>query len=174
MRDGRIDKEYFKWLSDLVCKKRYAKNISYKKLLMRLYDTEFRYTIRRDRNRAEDGKDLRYRFDHDADLYLAGPCSVLEMMVALAVRCEETIMDDPAIGDRTSQWFWGMVTNLGLGSMTDDRYDERYVDEVIERFLDRDYEPDGRGGLFRVRNCDRDLRQVEIWYQLCWYLNTIG
>lgn len=174
MRNDKIENEYFRWLSDLVCKKRYAKDISYKKLLTHLHNTSFRYSIRRDRNRAEDGIDLRYRFDHGADLYLTGPCSVLEMMVALAVRCEETIMDDPAIGDRTAQWFWGMIANLGLGHMTDDRYDERYVDEVIERFLNRDYAPDGKGGLFRVRNCDQDLRDVEIWYQLCWYLNTIG
>ena len=82
-------------------------------------------------------------------------------------------MDDPEIGDRTGQWFWGMIVNLGLGSMTDNRYDEDFVTETIERFLDRDYEPDGKGGLFTVRNCDRDLRYVEIWYQLCWYLDNI-
>ena len=104
---------------------------------------------------------------------LDGPCSILEMMVALAIRCEEGIMDDPDIGDRTGQWFWGMVTNLGLGSMSDENFDRKYVDEVIERFLNRKYDPDGRGGLFRVRNCKYDLREVEIFHQLCWYLDNI-
>ena len=33
-------------------------------------------------------------------------CSVLEMMIALAIRCEEHIMDDPDVGNRTGQWFW--------------------------------------------------------------------
>ena len=94
------------------------------------------------------------------------------MMLALAIRCEETIMDDPKVGNRTKQWFWGMVTNLGLGSMTDDRFDRRFVDDVVERFLDRRYEPDGTGGLFTVRNCRYDLRKVEIWYQVCWYLDS--
>ena len=37
----------------------------------------------------------------------------------------------------------------------------------------REYAPDGRGGLFTIRNCEEDLRKVEIWYQLCWYLDTI-
>lgn len=82
-------------------------------------------------------------------------------------------MDDPDIGNRTGQWFWGMIVNLGLGSMTDDLYDEKLVETAINRLLDRRYAPDGTGGLFTVKNCDRDLRKVEIWYQLCWYLNSI-
>ena len=39
-------------------------------------------------------------------------CSVLEMMVALAICCEETYMDNPNIGNRTGQWFWNMVKNI--------------------------------------------------------------
>lgn len=177
----RINNDYFEWIFDTVCSGRFAKEISYRKLLIRLHDTEFRYLIPRDRNRAEDGLSLRYRFalTCDEDSYelimdsIEGPCSVLEMMVALAIRCEENIMDDPNIGDRTGQWFWGMVNNLGLGAMLDTRFDEQYVDEVIERFLDREYERDGTGGLFTIKRCDYDLRGVEIWYQLCWYLDTI-
>ena len=45
-------------------------------------------------------------------------------------------------------------------------------DDVIKRFLDRDYEPNGKGGLFTIKNCRQDLRKVEIWYQLCWYLDS--
>jgi hypothetical protein len=104
---------------------------------------------------------------------LDGPCSVLEMILALAIRCEENIMDDPLKGDRTKQWFWGMINNLGLDTMTDMNYNERFIDDCVCRFLNRDYEPDGRGGLFTVRNCYEDLRNVEIWYQLLWYLDTI-
>jgi hypothetical protein len=142
-----------------------------------LHDIEFRYLIPKDENRAEDGISLRYRFSRLYDYVdyddLDGPCTVLEMMVALAIRCEEDIMDDANLGNRTKQWFWNMIVSLGLGSMTDSRFDERRVDNIIERFLDRDYEPDGRGGLFTVRHCDYDLRDVEIWYQMCWYLDSI-
>lgn len=181
MRD-RIHNEYFEWLYDLACGNRYSKQISYRKLLIQLHSTVFRYSIPMDRNRAEDGIDLRYRFaismrHNDSPEYimdiLDGPCSVLEMMVALAMRCEETIMDDAGVGNRTGQWFWGMVTNLGLGSMMDNRFDKRVVDDIINRFLDREYEPDGEGGLFTVRYCDSDLRDIEIWHQLCWYLDSI-
>ena len=137
------------------------------------------FLLPKDENRAEDGIALRYRFAYgyhspaSAETFLDGPCSVLEMMVALAIRCEETIMDNPLIGDRTGQWFWGMIVSLGLGSMMDDRFDEDYVDFVINRFLNREYEPNGKGGLFTIKNCVQDLRDVEIWYQICWYLDSI-
>ena len=82
-------------------------------------------------------------------------------------------MDNPQIGDRTRQWFWEMLANLGLSTVTDERYDREFVDEILQIFLDREYKPDGRGGLFVIKNCDRDLRDVEIWYQMCWHLNDI-
>lgn len=177
MTDNEIINGYFNWLVSLVVGTRFGKGISFNKLLMRLHDTEFTFLIPRDANRADDGINLRWRYavrhGHRNIQCLDGPCSVLEMMVALSIRCEENIMDDPIIGDRTGQWFWGMITNLGLGSMRDDIFDRDYVDQILMRFLNRDYDPDGRGGLFTVRNCDRDLRDVEIWYQLCWYLDSI-
>lgn len=167
-----INDDYFEWMLDLVCRDRYAREISFRKLLRYLHDVEFVYSIPNDANRAEDGIDLRRRFSYG--YALSGPCSVLEMLIALAIRCEESIMDDPKIGDRTRQWFWRMITNLGLGSMTDDKFDIDKAEYIIERFLDREYEPDGTGGLFTIRYCDYDLRDVEIWIQLGWYLNGIN
>ena len=175
----RISNDYFEWIYNLVCGERFSDKLSYKKLLMHLHNTDFIYLIPKDGNRAQDGIDLRYRFAYeytdieDADSYLKGPCSVLEMMVALAVRCEETIMDDPTKGDRTGQWFWNMIVSLGFGGMSDDRYDRFFVDKTLDRFLSRKYEPNGKGGLFTIRNPKRDMRRIEIWYQLCDYLNSI-
>lgn len=175
----RINDEYFEWLFDLVCTRGYSRN-THRKLLIHLHDIEFRYSIPKDRNRAEYGEDLRYRFaiDRDYDIPttlndLGKPCSVLEMMIALAVTCEEHIMDNPDYGNRTGQWFWGMITNMGLNTMTDAMYDEAYVNTVVDRLLNRKYDPDGKGGLFRIRDCGADLRKVDIWRQLCWYLDTI-
>lgn len=182
MTQRQIENDYFEWMHDIVCGDIYTGDNSYRLLLEYLHDVQFTYSIRKDINRAYDGIDLRYRF---ADEYfpeyryeevrdlLPGPCSVLEMMVALAIRCEETIMDDPGYGNRMSQWFWKMIVSLGLGAMTDRRFDIRYVEEVVERFLAREFEPDGRGGLFRIRNCDQDLREVEIWIIMLWYLDSI-
>ena len=178
MRNNIINK-YFEWLFDIVCGGRYI-NVSFRKLLMFLHDTEFTFSIAKDENRAYDGIELRRRFglmngysEEQIEGYLFGPCSVLEMMVALAIRCEETIMDDTEYGDRTGQWFWKMISNLELSSMSDDMFDKKYATYVINRFLNREYEPNGKGGLFTINNCDEDLRNVEIWYQLCWYLDSI-
>lgn len=63
--------------------------------------------------------------------------SVLEMLIALSIRLEEHIMDDPEIGDRTGQWFWNMITNLGLGSMDDRKFNENRVEDIVTRFLER-------------------------------------
>lgn len=175
--ENEVINEYFEWLYNYVCKGRTHENISYKKLFMHLHKTEFIFSIPNDINRARDGVDLRYRFavakdDESLIDILDGPCSVLEMMVALAIRAEETIMDNTMYGDRTGQWFWSMTQNLGIGLMTDDIYDRDIVDEKLDTFLYRRYEPDGKGGLFRIRNCEDDLREMEIWIQLCWYLDN--
>lgn len=174
----RINDDYFEWLCEVVDSKRFSKHVSYRKLLMHLHNIEFTWFIPYDDNRADDGIMLRRKFalaHHDEELsdYISGPCSVLEMMAALAIRCEESIMDDTLFGNRTGQWFWGMIRNLGLSSMNDSNFDAKFVDDVIARFLNREYEPNGKGGLFTIKNCGHDLRTVEIWRQLSWYLGSI-
>lgn len=171
-----IEGEYFEWLYDYVCKGRSHSTVSYRQLFEHLHQVEFIFSISNDINRARDGVDLRYRFAMEKDderivEILDGPCSVLEMMVALAIRCEETIMDNTGYGDRTGQWFWDMMSNLGIGLMTDDNYNAIVVDNIINTFLNRGYDPDGRGSLFYIKGCEYDLRELEIWTQLCWYLD---
>ena len=181
MTKNELKTRYFDWMCRLVCNDKYSKKLSYKKLLSYLDTIEFTYILPLDDNRAEDGIDLRYRFGYEfeyEDRMIASylddrPCSLLEMMIALAMRCEETIMANPDYGDRMGQWFWNMIVNLGLGSMTDEKFDTKYIDDVIYIFLNREYKPNGEGGLFTVDNPTRDMRSVEIWYQMCWYLDDI-
>lgn len=175
-----VNKEYFDWMYGLVCNKYYSR-LSYRKLLRFLHSIEFTYTIPRDKNRAMDGIDFRYRFGYENGYsteaiseYLdtdSRPCSILEMMIALASRIENQFMDDLDFGNRTGQWFWNMIVNLGLGNMCDSRFDERYSLKVIERFLNREYAPNGEGSLFTLREPLDDMRETEIWYQAMWYLN---
>ena len=172
---------YFNWICDVVCDGRRHKRASYRKLLHYLFNKEFYPIIDMDDNRAGDGIELRYRFAYQhmhsyamIDEYFDDkPCSILEMMAALVLRIVENIVDDPDNGAPSGEWFWDMIDNLGLGNLSDSVWDEEYADEVINRFLNREYEPTGEGGLFTVKHCRQDMRDVEIWYQMCWYLDYI-
>lgn len=181
MVGSKLNEEYFEWMYQMVYNEKYSRYLSYRKLLRHLNDIEFTYIIDMDGNRAEDGINLRYQFGRDRGIKEPiittcldnRSCSVLEMMIALSIRCEVHIMDDPTIGDRTGQWFWNMIVNLGLGTMTDSRFDANYIDEVIYCFLNRRYSINGEGGLFTIKHCSKDLRNVEIWYQAMWYMDEI-
>lgn len=178
MTKRELNEEYFNWMYQLVFAN--EKRRSYRKLLKYLNSVEFTYILDFDSNRAEDGMDLRYRFGYEHDYngpmiaaYLDDrPCSILEMMVALANRCEEQIMDDPHAGCRRGQWFFSMLASLGLSGMNDENFVKSDAEEIVSRFLSRQYKRNGEGGLFTV-NSRHDMRNVEIWYQLNWYLDSI-
>lgn len=167
---------YFDWLSSIVNLPKYYI------LLSKLFDTEFQWLIPFDANRADDGIQLRYRFGRINDipdpviydeLDCNYPCSILEMIVALALRTEEQIMGDESVGDRTPVWIRSMLDSLGLLNYPDSRFDADAVDDIIYIFLNRQYSRTGEGGLFTILNLPptQDMRTAEIWYQMCWYMN---
>lgn len=180
IENASFQNQYFEWMAALIYDKRHMRRASWNKLFRTLFRTEFTCVLDLDENRAQDGLDLRYRFAYETGYSedavkhsMNSPCSMLEMMVALARRCEESIMDDPCYDDRTGKWFFEMIESLGLGSMSDDAFDREYVKTVISRFLRRAYSSDGRGGLFTVHTPEIDMRSTEIWYQMMRYLNEI-
>lgn len=160
---------YFDWLINLVCTLPYKK--SYISLLSELYDIPFRYDAKiapNDVYRMDAGSALQFEYASITGDYISRPCSVLEVMIALARKGENISGVLKSV-----DWFWMMVDNLGLSSMYERHFKVDYVRAVIERFLDRDYSPNGSGGLFYIPGIKDDLRQVEIWYQMCWYQNYI-
>ena len=166
---------YFEWLIDLLDRKRCKR---YSKLLSHLYDKDFEYSIRMDENRYKDGITLRHyyaEYKHLPDELVSDElcgfdCSILEMMVALSMRCED-IMSYSSTDDRTAVWFWNMIDNLGLSYYDDRHYNYQDVEEILDIFLNREYKPNGEGGLFTIHNPPCDIRDAEIWCQMTWYLN---
>lgn len=149
----------------------------FSELLGVLADIPFRYSLRMDENRKMDGIALRYRFGYEngisgddiSERIGDEPCSVLETMAALCLRCAEQIIDAD-ISACTELMFRDMLHSLGLDGQVDGVIDIPVVRRVVRRFLDRRYSADGRGGLFTVSCPGRDMRTTEIWYQMCLYL----
>ena len=174
---------YFDWLMHVIRDHDGFKVNTHHKLIEHLHNTPFIVALPNDQPRESDGIDLRWRFawesGHMGDELLYTRyipdemCSVLEMMVALAFRADENftrVTND----DTTVSWiFWMMVRNLGLLPFTDGYFDQSEVDRILYNFNTRNYKPDGDGGLFKFKDPNEDMRQIEIWYQLCWWYNGL-
>ena len=162
--------EYLVYLCDMV-----DAGLEYRRLMEKLYFIPFRYSVILDRNRIEDAMQLRFEFcqERDCDIlgHLDGVVSVLEVLAAMARRCDESIMYDEELGDRTSEWFWVMMRNLGISGQVNEAFDEEFVDKKVDIFLDRKYSKHGKGGLFCVKSAKKDLTQIDIWMQLRLWIN---
>ena len=154
----QIEKRYFDWLYEIVCGKWEPRNLSFHSLLTFLYDKQFVPDNEMDCNRAVDGENLRDRFlDQQNDIsakdmravtetFLHKPCSMLEMMVALALRCEETIMEDADAGNRTGQWFWNMLSKL-----------------LMQISLTQKGQPDQRRSILRPWQRTHKTKLLQLW-----------
>ena len=177
---AKLSKEYFGWMIDII-RDGNRNTDEYQYLLSYLYSKPFYYTLPMDMNRENDGIGLRYKFGRAKDYPDAiiatelddTDCSVLEAMIALAIRCEDQFAYDPEYGGRTGVWFWEMIESLGLMDEMDANFDIDYVQRVIDRFLSRNYQKNGKGGLFTIHDLNRDMRKTDIWYQMCAYLNEV-
>lgn len=173
-----IQAEYLTWLYDLVCDDSYSKRLTYRKLFEKLYSTPFRWSIELDDNRAKDGLRLRYIFGDEfryGDTLIEenfdwDTCSVLEVLIAMAMRCEDAIASDEDYGNRTGQWFWTMIVSMGLSDMADADYDEKRASYILRRFLDRQYADNGLGCPFKVKHPKAPMKDTDLWLQLNWYL----
>ena len=172
---------YYRWLVGLVCDRYHAKY--YSKLLKDLYERDFYWSIELDEDRAIDGISLRDRFLDESRSKTIPPmdedCSVLEMMAALAIRCEREVHGTNSDYDGTSDWFWGMIVSLGLDRNDDGDYDPDLTDAVLETFLERRYKRNGKGGLFTCLSLDSgygkhiDMANETIWKQMNLYISEL-
>lgn len=176
MVNKRFKNKYLSYLKSIVCDDRHPSE-GYSRLFETLFDTTFYAVLEMDENRMADAIELRVNYERNNGYsapMMTGPPSVLEVMVALADRCEQNIMGNFDYGDRTPVWFWYMVESMGLNRHTDDYYDEFFVRGILESMMNRAYSKDGYGSLFYIPTCNIDLTNVEIWYQMNFWLDTIG
>lgn len=177
----KVYTEYFYWLySQVGSLTDKNPNHTYWLLLDRLHDTAFVPFVPNDQNRADDGVYLRGDFERLTGISsesLTGPCSMFEMILALAMRISFTLADGENEEEGyTGKWFWEMLENINLAVYTDEVYSQniegnhRRVDRILERVNDRAYTRTGKGGLFPLKVADNDQRDIELWYQMSSYL----
>lgn len=173
-----LDEGYFRWLCELVDADHESR--SYIFLMRELFETEFSNEtanlVPNDGNRITDGLELREEYLEETSnrdyLILCGPCSLLEMIIALSRRMEDIFERYDYIS-----WFWEMIGNLGLLDFDDNcdiwfpkRYNPNAIYSIIYDLLNRKYSRNGDGSLFPMNKSKRDMRKTEIWYQMNNYL----
>lgn len=169
-----IDHAYFNWLRAKVLTHD-TPSYLYLDLLKILYRTEFVWLLIGDKNREDDGLELRIHFlnaagVHPDQQWFESPCSVLEVLIAFAERA--SFDTDMPVKD----WFWIFMTNLGLDGYSGpvNSSDEAVINDVLERFIFRTYDHSGYGGLFPLREPRENQRDLEIWIQFNRYLDDQG
>lgn len=136
-------------------------------LLYYLFEVDYIWTIPLDINRAQDGIDLRCLWANLTKLetydtvFKNKKCSMLEMLIAFAIRIENDFMGDTGV-NKSSEWFHLMITNLGIH---DDLYnfDRGRVDHALLYFFNHQI------SLFKVPNFD--LTGLQLWDQMNMWLN---
>jgi hypothetical protein len=170
--------DYFTWLQNLIGEDRGGQDSTpYSQLLVDLFSIGFYYLISQDENCAEYATELRNIFTQMGGKHHPGiahkPISCLEVMISMAVNAEDSLMTNTDLGDRTGQWFWMMIDNLGFTSFTDDVYDVDVsiaVRSKMAAVLDRRYSSNGDGSIFPIRHPKQDMRNVDLWSAFMLYL----
>jgi hypothetical protein len=172
-----LDERYFVWLYSLVADPSIEdRDLTYWGLLRQLYRRPFVWFVSRDDNRMAEGKQLRLEFLRHEGLsttevdreWVDIGCSVLELTIAMSARLQFQIDPDSSL----AFWFWEvLMTNIGLRHCTDGSgFESCDVDETLQRVIFRQYEPDGTGGFFPLKNPAEDQRGVELWHQMSAYV----
>ena len=184
-KTNNLSELYLVWLINLINADNY-KGKSYIKLCSLLNKIPFKPVIKLDENRLSDVQSLLretyiqsqsewYRLTNDDIMELpTWPVSFLELIISLAMRIDLDFMREINGIDNTRIYFWVLVRNLGILEFDDEHWGEDAIISIVNRLnivQNRTYDPNGNGGLFPLENAEMDQRNVQIWNQLCQFVN---
>lgn len=175
MNDHPLSGEYLAWLTPQIRGEEDGGSRTYGGLIALMFNTEFVELVPNDDNRIGDGTGLRIEFCHEfgvdrpdfiEDL---GPCSFLEVLIALSRRLAFNA------GSTPRGWAWALLRNLELDRISDPvgPTKTQRIQDILDQCIHRTYGPDGVGGFFPLAAPREDQRQVEIWYQMAAYLGEL-
>lgn len=170
MGNAREWEEYERWLETIVASRSKHNGDG---IPFFLFHNEFTFRMSRDRNRAEDGVALRRKYlnaprNPELPGWQTEPCTVLEMLIALAIRVDNEYIGDPN-RPNPGAFFWEMVENLRLIPILS-AYGMRENRKKLRKWLDRGFEYNGFGSIFPLHQPRNDQREIEIWDQMNAYL----
>jgi hypothetical protein len=148
----------------------------YSKLMEIMHNYPYVVYVYMDRNRYEDGVYQRAEYYRDADLPPGAlnmcPCSVLEMLVGFAKRIDdEWIGCDYGEDPHPQDFFFEMICNLGLKEATNSRISSAKVVKILDIWIKREFDSDGNGSVFPIKNPQKDQRNTELWCQFQEYFH---
>lgn len=175
--DG-VWEEYRKWL---LSRCRFY-DLNYERLTTFLHNRKFTYSIYMDQNREMDGTIQRDYFlsekgyfnqdDPEIVRFLNNPCSVLEMLVGLAIRMDNDWVGNP-LDPTPDRCFVIFLDNLGIfeNDMAFDKRRKR-IESAVNKWLNRSFTFNGYGSIFPLKQneFDEDQRSQEIWHQMMAYI----
>lgn len=174
--NGQIEELWDDYLQYLIWIGGLQKFRQYGRLFEILHNIQFTYILDRDNNRNEDGNDLREDylipdcFDKEADKYFYGHwVSVLEMLLALAIRVDDEFIGDPS-EEHPEDFLMEMINNLGLGVYRGEKYRENDVIKIVQKWMNRKFDKGGYGSPFPLKYSCEDQRKIEIWDQMIAYI----
>lgn len=172
-----FNSDYFQWLIDNI-----PGHESYSMLLYSMFSKDYYYdkNIAIDSCRADDGINMRYLYlendtPEDKRVYFySRPCTVLEWLLGMAKRCEDTVMFNEDEGDRTMLWFWSMIDNMGFSKYTDSAWNAQIqanINDRLDDILSRRIPSDGAGTPFPISETPENMQKCDWWRALNLWLN---
>ena len=162
------------WLSNRV---RTEHSYDYVFLLSELNKIEYYFVNPMDQNRIFYALQLREQFadeEGSKEIYnvMPGSCTALEILVSMAEAADFTLHDYDT-GDRTSQFFWEFIHNLGLSYLTNSAWSfdaPNFIFSVVTKWFDRRFGPNGYGSPWPNPKTRVDMTTVSMWDAMQWWL----
>lgn len=179
MKKTEVLDRYFVWICRLLGVEQETR--AYWDMFKVMHNKKFISYIPNDDNREVEGAELRHAFCdvmniHFHPSFFNKDISVLEVIMALAYRCERIMADKEGMPRMyMKDWFWHFMKNIKLIGCSDDVNTDQnflaYIETIIDKFVNRTYNRNGEGGLFPLKFDKKDQRKIELWYQMSSYLN---
>ena len=138
-----------------------------------LFDSPFEVILDKDSDRISDCLALRGQYFYEIGIngdFSNKEVSILELLISLAIRIDNEYIGNPN-DPHPEIIFWEMICNLGLNKFDNSHYNGDKIYRILGNFVSRQYDFNGNGGIFPLKNVCFDQKDVEIVGQMKAYLS---